>query len=67
LLVLKVCAAKVGNLHIIDDIMNHKIYIEIFKKNLNVSALKLGIVDNYIFQHDNDSHGLQYKTIIILK
>jgi len=52
-------AAKAGSLHIVDDIMNHKMYIvQIFKKNIDV-AQKLGIVDNYIFQRDNDSHGLQ--------
>jgi len=39
--------AGVGNLHIIDGIMYHKIYIDIFKKNFHVITQKLGSVDNY--------------------
>jgi len=39
--------ARVRNLHIIDDIMYHKIYIDIFKKNFHVITQKLGFVDNY--------------------
>jgi len=35
-------------------------YREILKKNLHVSTQKLRIVDNYIFQHDNDPKHIAY-------
>ena len=54
-------AAGVSNLHIIDGIMDHKMYIEILKENLSVSTQKLEIVDN-IFQHDNDPKHTAYNT-----
>lgn len=47
-------AAGVGKLHFIEGTMDHKMYINILKENLNVSAEKLGLQGNYIFQQDND-------------
>jgi len=55
-------ATGVGKLHIIDGIMDHKIYIEILKENLHVGTQKLEISDNYIFQHDNDPKHTAYNT-----
>jgi len=53
-------ATGVGKLHIIDGIMDHKIYIEILKENLHVGTQKLEISDNYIFQYDNDPKHTAY-------
>jgi transposase len=47
-------AAGVGKLHIIEGIMDHKMYIRILKDNLSASAEKLGLQGTYIFQQDND-------------
>lgn len=47
-------AAGVGNLHFIEGIMDHKMYIRILKENLGPSAEKLGLQGSYIFQQDND-------------
>jgi len=55
-------ATGVGKLHIINGIMDHKMYIEILKENLHVSTQKLEISDNYIFQHDNDPKHTAYNT-----
>ncbi|GFU25039.1 transposable element Tcb2 transposase [Trichonephila clavipes] len=44
----------VGNLVFIDDIMDHKLYIDILNNNLKESAKKLGLDGNFIFQEDND-------------
>ena len=47
-------AAGVGNLMIIDEIMNKTVYLNILKNNLNQSAEKLKIRNDYYFQQDND-------------
>lgn len=47
-------SSGVGNLTIIDGIMNKEVYLNILKQNLQQSAEKLGIVDTYHFQQDND-------------
>lgn len=47
-------SAGVGNLVIIDDIMNKEVYLNILKSNLLQSAEKLGIADRFYFQQDND-------------
>ncbi|GFV93718.1 transposable element Tc1 transposase [Trichonephila clavipes] len=43
----------VGNLVFIDNIMNHKLYIDIHKNNLKESAKKLGLNGNFLLQQDN--------------
>ncbi|VVC33255.1 Hypothetical protein CINCED_3A007839 [Cinara cedri] len=48
-------AQGVGNLHIIDGIMNQYIYLNILKTNLAASAEKMGIKDYFIFTQDNDT------------
>lgn len=47
-------AAGTGNLHFIDGIMDAAKYVNILKCNLNPSAEKLRIQDNFIFYQDND-------------
>lgn len=47
-------ATGVGNLLFIGEIMNKTVYMNILKQNLNQSAEKLNIRDNYYFQQDND-------------
>lgn len=47
-------ANGVGELHFIDTIMDHKLYIDILKKNLNKSVEKMRLPSNYIFTQDND-------------
>ena len=47
-------ASGVGNLHFIDGIMDHKMYIDILKTNLHPSAAKMDLEGNFIFQQDND-------------
>lgn len=47
-------ANGVGELHFIDGIMDHKMYIEILKQNLHKSVEKMGLSDNYVFTQDND-------------
>ncbi|CAF1541910.1 unnamed protein product [Rotaria magnacalcarata] len=46
--------AGVGNLHFIDGTMDRFMYREILEKNLMESANKLGLSNDFIFQHDND-------------
>lgn len=47
-------AAGVGNLVFIEETMNKTVYMNILKENLNQSAEKLNIRDEYYFQQDND-------------
>ncbi|GFW98634.1 transposable element Tcb2 transposase [Trichonephila clavipes] len=47
-------ATKVGNLVIIDGIMNQDSYLNILKNNLSQSASKLGLDGAFTFQLDND-------------
>ncbi|CAF1531494.1 unnamed protein product, partial [Rotaria magnacalcarata] len=46
--------AGVGNLHFIDGTMDRFMYREILEKNLMEAANKLGLSNDFIFQHDND-------------
>uniref|UniRef100_A0A2M4DS53 Putative transposase n=1 Tax=Anopheles darlingi TaxID=43151 RepID=A0A2M4DS53_ANODA len=47
-------ASGVGNLHVINGIMDQYVYINILKQNLGPSVEKLGISRDYWFQQDND-------------
>jgi len=47
-------SAGVGKLHFINGIMDRFMYRDILNANLYQSAAKLGIVDNFLFQQDND-------------
>ncbi|CAK9818985.1 Transposable element Tc1 transposase [Anthophora quadrimaculata] len=47
-------AAGPGNLHIINEIMDHKKYLQILKENLKDSVQKLGIAECFSFYQDND-------------
>jgi hypothetical protein len=46
--------AGVGELAIVEWIMNAKGYVNILRGNLEKSVCKLGIQDSYLFQQDND-------------
>ncbi|GFV51356.1 transposable element Tcb2 transposase [Trichonephila clavipes] len=46
-------ATRVGNLVIIDGIMNQYSYLNILKNNLSQSASKLGLDGSFIFKQDN--------------
>lgn len=56
-------ASGVGNLTIINGIMNHKVYMDILRNNLQSSAAKMGLQHDYIFMHDNDSKYMPLDTI----
>lgn len=43
-----------GKLTFIDSTMDHKLYIDILKKNLKPTARKFRFGNNFIFQQDND-------------
>ncbi|GFU54095.1 transposable element Tcb2 transposase [Trichonephila clavipes] len=47
-------ATEVGNLAVIDGIMNQYNYLNILKNNLSQSASKLGLDRSFTFQQDND-------------
>jgi len=47
-------SAGVGNIEFIDGVMDHKMYIEIIKRNLKQSADKLGIGSSFYVYQDND-------------
>ncbi len=47
-------ASGVGNLQIIEGVMDQFVYINILKNNLQTTVDKLGLGRNYIFQQDND-------------
>lgn len=47
-------ASGVGNLVIIEQIMDKNVYLNILKSNLKESAAKLGLGTTFIFQQDND-------------
>lgn len=60
-------ANGVGNMQFITDKMDHRLYIQILKDNLNASANKLGLSGRYIFQQDNDpKHTAQNTKLWIL-
>jgi hypothetical protein len=44
----------VGELAIVEEIMNAKGHVNILRGNLKKSVCKLGIQDSYLFQQDND-------------
>ena len=46
-------AAGAGNLHFIEGIINHVMYIDILKQNVRSSAIIMGMVNQFIFQQDN--------------
>lgn len=46
-------ANGVGNIEIIDGIMDRFVYLDILKRNVQLSVDKLGLRDKYVFQHDN--------------
>jgi hypothetical protein len=46
--------AGVGELAIVEGIMNAKGYVNLLRGNLKKSVHKLGIQDSYLFQQDND-------------
>ncbi|GBL84214.1 Transposable element Tc1 transposase [Araneus ventricosus] len=47
-------ASGLGNLVVIDGIMNNALYLNILRDNLKISAENLGIGNNYVFYQDND-------------
>lgn len=47
-------AGGVGNLVFIDETMDQNVYLGILKGNLNVSAQKLGLRENFKYYQDND-------------
>lgn len=47
-------ASGAGNLEIINGVMDHKYYIDILKRNLKDSAVKLGLGNNFQYYQDND-------------
>ena len=44
----------VGTLHFIDGTMGKWGYLDVLKKNVTQSALKMGFMSSYMFQQDND-------------
>jgi hypothetical protein len=46
--------AGVGELAIVEGIMNAKGYVNLLRGNLKKSVHKVGIQDSYLFQQDND-------------
>lgn len=55
-------ATGVGSLHFIDEVMDHKVYINILKEHLHSSAVKLGLENNFVFMQDNDPKHTAYNT-----
>ena len=47
-------ANGVGNLIFIDGIMDKNVYLNILKTNINESAQKMGLENDFYFQEDND-------------
>jgi len=58
--------AGVWNMEFIDGIMDHKMYIEILKRNLKQSADKLGIGSSFYFYQDNDQKHKALNTLLWL-
>ena len=56
----------VGNLEIIDGIMDHRVYIDILKRNLRPSVTKIELTDKYYFQQDNDPKHMAHNTRMYL-
>ncbi|CAH2086966.1 unnamed protein product [Euphydryas editha] len=55
-------AAGVRKLHVIEGTMDHKMYIDILNFFLSVSAEKLGLGGDFVFQQDNDPKHTAYNT-----
>ena len=55
-------ANGVGNLHFIENIMDHKTYIDILKENLQSSADKIDLGNDFWFQQDNDPKHTAHNT-----
>ncbi|GFW09279.1 transposable element Tcb2 transposase [Trichonephila clavipes] len=55
-------ASGVGNVVIIDGIMDHLYYIQFLKENLDAHAEKLGIEEDYLFYQDNDPKHFTHNT-----
>lgn len=51
----------VGNLHFIDGIMDQKIYLDILRKNVKESTVKLGVNKKFNFNQDSDPKHMAYK------
>ncbi|GFY17903.1 transposable element Tcb1 transposase [Trichonephila clavipes] len=47
-------SSVIGNLHVIDGLMNKYVYLDILKRNLRQSASKLGISRHFKLYQDND-------------
>lgn len=47
-------AKGTGNLHIINEIMDKLVYLNILKNHLTVGAKKFGILENFNVYQDND-------------
>lgn len=53
-------AHGVGNLHIINGIIDKIVYLNILKNNLKQSAVKMGLSDSFKFYQDNDPRHKSY-------
>ena len=56
-----ISSKSVGNLVLIDGIINQHSYLKILKNNLKQSAEKMGIKDTFILYQDNDTKHKAYK------
>ena len=57
-----------GELHLIDGTMDHKMYINILKTHLRSSAEKMGIENNFVFMQENDpKHTIQNCGLYIIR
>lgn len=56
--------ARIGDYHIVDDIVNRRIYVNILKQHLLTSDKKLGIKSHFMFQQYKDP---KYKARIAKK
>nr|AAB02109.1 transposase [Anopheles albimanus] len=59
-------ANGVGNLQVIDGIMDQYVYINILKQNLGPSLEKLGMSQDYWFQQDNDPKHTAFNSRLFL-
>ncbi|GFT56351.1 transposable element Tc1 transposase [Trichonephila clavipes] len=57
-------ASEVGNIVVINGIMDHLYYLQILKGNLSTSAEKLGIEEDYKFYQDNDPKHSTHNTML---
>ena len=59
-------ASGVGNLEIIEEVMDNRAYIEILKQNLKPRVEKLGVSEAFNFQQDNDPKHMAHNTRMYL-